>query len=128
MFKIFENFKRDTRGNVAMMFGIMTTVLIAGAGIAIDGSRLLSLRSNLQGISDIAALAGASVANVDGSNREQVVQEAVEFHLASINSTVTIDDIRIVFDDATETVSVTISWKHCSALQGNFLTQLKKNR
>jgi len=102
------NFRQQTGGNVAMMFAIVLTVIMAGLALAIDGSRLLSLRSNLQDITDAASLAGAYAANEDAENREDIVREAIGFHLASIGSDVNIEDITIVFDDTTQELTVGI--------------------
>lgn len=120
--RYFKQFYNKSEGNVAMMFGVVAAMLITGAAVAIDGSRLYSLRSSLQDISDAAALAGAYVADTDRENRERIAREAIEFHLASIGSSVKVEDIIIIFDDVTQTISVKIEVEQ-DLLLGGFVTQ-----
>jgi len=60
-----NKFKKNTDGNVAMMFAFLLTGLFIVSAIALDASRLLSLTDKLQRVSDAAALAGAKVAISD---------------------------------------------------------------
>jgi len=125
MYNIFKKdtvrkFKNQTRGNVAMMFGIVTTVLVGGTALALDGSRLYALRANLQDITDAASLAGAYVADTDRDNRETIAREAVAFHLDSIGSTVSIEDVIIEFDDNSEEVTVRVNTQQELILAGFF--------
>ena len=49
----------DEHGSVAMLFGLTSAILLAGAGIAIDYSRWQLQRTEMQVVADAAALAGA---------------------------------------------------------------------
>ena len=52
-------FKRDRRGNVAMMWALMGTVLIGLIGLTVDFTRAQMIRSQLQNAADGAVLAAA---------------------------------------------------------------------
>lgn len=52
-------FKRDRRGNVAMMWAVMAAVLLGVIGISVDFTRAQMIRSQLQNAADGAALAAA---------------------------------------------------------------------
>ena len=52
-------FKRDRRGNVAMMWALMGTVLIGMIGLTVDFTRAQMIRSQLQNAADGAVLAAA---------------------------------------------------------------------
>jgi len=55
----FEQYTKDTKGNVATMFGISLLVFIAAIGCAIDYARLISTNSKLQSLTDSLTLAAA---------------------------------------------------------------------
>ena len=50
----------NTSGNFGMMFGVISTMLILGAGVAIDFAGITSEKSTLQDMSDAAVLAAVS--------------------------------------------------------------------
>lgn len=51
---------RDERGSVTGMLVAVMFVVLAFAGLAVDGTRLMLARRDLQALADSAALAGAS--------------------------------------------------------------------
>ena len=55
----FKQYAKDTKGNVATMFGISLLVFIAAIGCAIDYARLISATSKLQSLTDALTLAAA---------------------------------------------------------------------
>jgi Flp pilus assembly protein TadG len=55
-----RRFAADTRGNVALLFGLLVVPLALGAGIGVDYSRAANMRASLQSTVDSAALAGAA--------------------------------------------------------------------
>ncbi len=61
---IFSYF-RNTRGNVAIMFALIVTVLIGCGAAAVDMSSLRSKTSKLQSLADAAVLAAAGSDNTD---------------------------------------------------------------
>ena len=95
-----------------MIFGVLTLVFFGGIALAIDMSRAMQLRSQLNDIADAAALAGAYVATTERNrDRKQVVREAIEFHIANLDSDVKLRRPLISFDDVTEEVTVTLRSK-----------------
>jgi Flp pilus assembly protein TadG len=54
--KLVRNFRSDTKGNVAIIFGLLLIPVIGFAGAAIDYSRANSARAALQSALDAAAL------------------------------------------------------------------------
>lgn len=63
-------FKRDRRGNVAMMWGLMGTVLLGLMGLTIDFTRAQMIRNTLQNAADGAALAAARAVDLPESERQ----------------------------------------------------------
>ena len=62
-----HRFAHDTRGAIAVIFGLSLIVLMGCAAIAVDSSRLYNVESKIQAALDAAALAGAKVLDQEGS-------------------------------------------------------------
>ena len=70
--QLIERFRRDQRGNAAMIFGLAILPLAAGAGLAIDTMLAYSVEDNLQKSLDAAGLAAGRTAlpeNVEADAR-----------------------------------------------------------
>jgi Flp pilus assembly protein TadG len=63
-------FARDRRGNVAMMWGLMGTVLVGLIGMTVDFTRAQALRAQLQNAADGAALVAERSSNMSDSQAE----------------------------------------------------------
>ena len=61
------SFIRRDDGATAVIFGLILALVVGAAGLAIDAARLYSVRSKLQGVTDLSALAGAEAAARSGS-------------------------------------------------------------
>ena len=79
---IFKKYAKDTKGNVATMFGISLLVFIAAIGCAIDYARLISTNSKLQSLSDSLTLA-AAIGWQDGQHDETGLDEFARIYLAA---------------------------------------------
>ncbi|MEO0497797.1 MAG: TadE/TadG family type IV pilus assembly protein [Pseudomonadota bacterium] len=79
-------FKRQTSGNVAMMFGLASIPLIGMVGLGLDGSRVLLAKSELQAALDSAALAVGSTSDA-GVNLESRLQEFTRTNYRSSGTT-----------------------------------------
>jgi len=79
---MFKRFAKDTRANIAMMFGILTVPLIAATGAAIDYSRAYEQRMVVQDALDAAALAANRL--IGFGTEDEIYQEALAFFLANI--------------------------------------------
>ncbi|MFV0369227.1 MAG: pilus assembly protein TadG-related protein [Hyphomicrobiaceae bacterium] len=72
--KILAAFRRDERGVIALMFGVMFFVITLFAGVAIDYTRVIHERSQVATALDAAALA-AGKALIDGRLSDTEVEE-----------------------------------------------------
>src|SRR5271154_3075568 len=59
-FSLLNRFRRDRRGNIAVIFGIACVPLISAVGCAIDYSEATRMRAKLQSAADAAAVASIS--------------------------------------------------------------------
>jgi Flp pilus assembly protein TadG len=58
--RLLGRFRRDQRGSIALLFGIMVVPLIIAIGCAVDYTRAASARTALQGAADAAGVAAVS--------------------------------------------------------------------
>ena len=63
-------FARDRGGNVAMMWGLMGTVLVGLIGITVDFTRAQALQAHMQNAADGAALVAERSSNLALADRE----------------------------------------------------------
>ncbi len=66
---VVRNFAVNERGNVAVMFGLFSIPLFTVMGLAVDTARLLHAQTELQGVADAAAIAGARLPATANDNR-----------------------------------------------------------
>lgn len=69
----------DARGSVAILFSLVAPVMALAAGAAIDYTRLVSAKSNLQSIADGGALAGAQALRLANANAATVAQAVTSY-------------------------------------------------
>ena len=67
------HFKRETGGNIAIMFGLLAPVLIGGMGLAMETAYWYVDQRGMQNAADAAALAAAT----DGTSNYQTIVNAV---------------------------------------------------
>jgi Flp pilus assembly protein TadG len=90
-------FKKDESGGMAISFGVVSTVLLLGAGIAIDFAGLASKRQNLQNYADAAVLAAA----VSGETTQAKLLSVAE---ASVfENDMTVENIELALTEAVQT-------------------------
>ena len=113
MFKtLARDFKQDTRGAVAIIFGL-TLVLIASAiGIAIDTSRGIRAGGTIGAAVDAAVLAGAKglrLQNMTDSQVNDVVRAIFDENLASSNHDMpTINSFNVTIDRTNNSVGLDV--------------------
>jgi Flp pilus assembly protein TadG len=56
LFRLLKNFRRDERGNIAVIFGIAVLPLLSFVGAAIDYSQVSQVRTRLQAAADAASV------------------------------------------------------------------------
>ncbi len=103
-------FGGDTRGSVAIIFGLTTFVLFAMIGIAVDYARFLNARSLTIAASDAAVIAGARTLQTNGGNQAEALKVAQTYYQQSTKNRITLvpgsDTIGFaVTDNATAVVS-----------------------
>lgn len=64
-----RSFLANTGGNIAIMFGLTSAVVLAAAGMAIDYSRAVNVRSFVQAQADAAALSGVHLGKKGDTKR-----------------------------------------------------------
>lgn len=72
MISTFDSFRRDSSGNVAMLFALLALAVMVCAGGAIDFGRWLHASRQTKAAVDSAVLAGARVMQVSGSSAASV--------------------------------------------------------
>lgn len=60
-----SNFHKDEEGAILIWFAVVVALLVGLIGLALEGASLMNLNSQMQGIADSAAIAGAK--DLDGS-------------------------------------------------------------
>lgn len=103
---MFKRFRRNTDGNIAMMFGVCTMMLVVVIGAAVDYSALSSQSKTLQDYTDAAVLA-AAVGSEKKTNKEirKTVKDTIKAHNQNnwkIKSKISFSDETIIV--ATSTV------------------------
>jgi len=102
----FNEYTRDESGQFAIMFAIVSTLLLGMMMIAIDFNNMVATRAKVAAITDAAALAGAEA--FDEAERIQIVKEFLnENSLKMLPAKLNGQPI-IEFDDSTQEVSVSI--------------------
>ena len=75
---ILRRFKRDARGNVAIIFGVALVPLLLAAGAAVDIARAYVVQTKMQASLDAAALAAAAVTNTNDDDRLEAAKLAFQ--------------------------------------------------
>lgn len=81
-----RNFHRDEEGAVLIWFALILPVLLALVGLAIEGATLMNLNSQMQGMADSAAIAGAKELNGSKGAIARATQAAIASAGAEGNS------------------------------------------
>lgn len=105
---------RDTRGNVAMIFALISVPLLLVGAFAIDSSRHLSSNQHLQSAIDAASLAGARAledATKTDDDIKAIAQGAYRANLIGTHGDVACLDSTVTVNRVTATVQVSASCK-----------------
>jgi len=107
-------FARNTRGNVAMIFALITIPILLVGAFAIDSSRHLSSNQHLQSAIDAASLAGARAledATKTDAEIEDIAKGAYQANLLGTHGDVACLDANVTVDRMNGTVTVAASCK-----------------
>ncbi len=119
------DFARDTRGNVVMIFALVSIPLLLVGAFAIDTSRHLTSNQQLQAAIDAASLAGARAledATKTDTDIEAIAQGAYQANLLGRHGDVACLDANVTVNRTTGTVLVQASCK-TPTLLGTSLTR-----
>ena len=73
---LFSRFSRDNSGSTAMMFALIVAPVMMLTGMAVDYSRMVTVKARMQTALDAAALAGGRAAQTTSTNVATVAQNA----------------------------------------------------
>lgn len=118
MKKLIQRYKADEYGGFSTMFGITIVMVLTVMGAALEISRLTSVKSKLQSVTDMAVLAGAIAADARDSDREAITLEAYQNNISSLAGEAIFGEPNIVFDDVTQTVTVGVDAELQSIMSG----------
>ena len=118
MKKLIQRYKADEYGGFSTMFGITIVMVLTVMGAALEISRLTSVKSKLQSVTDMAVLAGAIAADARDSDREAITLAAYQNNISSLTGEAIFGEPNIVFDDVTQTVTVGVDAELQSILAG----------
>ncbi|MBY0560954.1 pilus assembly protein [Hyphomicrobium sp.] len=82
----FYRFAADSRGDVAILFGLMTLVLVMLIGLAVDYGRLVNARNQTLEATDAAVLAGARALQTNGGDQAAAIKVAQAFYKQAVES------------------------------------------
>jgi len=104
---MFRKFRQDTSGQFAIMFSVLSTMLLGLVMVGVDTSNLISSKTKVSTLTDAAALAGASV--YGKANREEVVLQFLQTNGYKMLPAKFAGDPIITFNDIDRTVAVSVS-------------------
>jgi Flp pilus assembly protein TadG len=81
-----DGFARERRGNVAMMWALMCSVLIGLAGITVDFTRAQAIRTQMQNAIDGAALVAERTSNLSMAERTAAARAFFEAELGDLSN------------------------------------------
>ncbi|MBS0270486.1 MAG: VWA domain-containing protein, partial [Proteobacteria bacterium] len=83
-------FAADSRGDVAIVFGLMTLVLLMMVGLAVDYGRLINARNQTLEAADAAVLAGARALQTNGGDQADAIKVAQAYYKQAVQSRISV--------------------------------------
>ncbi|MGO4683191.1 pilus assembly protein TadG-related protein [Hyphomicrobium sp. 2TAF46] len=83
-------FAADSRGDVAILFGLMALVLVMMIGLAVDYGRLINARNQTLEAADAAVLAGARALQTNGGDQAGAIKVAQAFYKQAVQSRISV--------------------------------------
>ena len=91
--RTFRRLMGDSRGSIAILAAVVLSVLVIGAGVAVDGMRLFVMTSELRAITDAAAVsAGANPEN----NTKEELEAAAKLYIDANKNEPTVGPVKVV--------------------------------
>lgn len=88
-----KKFKKDTQGNIALMTGILISILFIGAGGTIDISRAYQYHARMQDVADTSAL--AAISGNTKLDMRRLAQESFELHILDDIDDLSVTDFKV---------------------------------
>lgn len=104
-----KGYAYDSQGNLAIVFALSLFVLISGLTVAIDSSRMVALRSNLQDIADNAALAAAKSKFDEALSPKSVAETIIEKASVNFRQDVALKEPGVTINEANGEATVELS-------------------
>ena len=115
---------KNRKGIFIVLFGLLFMVLMAASAMAIDMSRIWTMRNELQTAADAGALAGAVQMNPPhqrgGPGGQRVIDSATWMakRNRALYDTVSVESVHAgVWDDAAQTFTDVVNWNNATAVQ-----------
>lgn len=108
------DFKSDERGTVAMIFGLMMTALLFLAGMAVDYTRAMNVRTRVSDAADAAALAAGRALMAGGMSADEIRALALNYfneNVKSVNGQATVGTPKINVNTQTGGVTIDVDSK-----------------
>lgn len=104
-----NGFARDESGSVAMVFGLLVTVMLIFVGASVDISRWLKARTQTWQALDAAVLAGARSLQLKNGTADEATETAQRFYSANIKrrDTLATDTVAFAVSDGATAINVT---------------------
>jgi Flp pilus assembly protein TadG len=93
----FRRFSDDTRGDVAILFGLMALALFMMIGLAVDYGRYVNARSQTIAATDAAVLAGARALQTNGGDQDAAIKVATAYYNQAVKNRITLSNDTIGF-------------------------------
>ena len=115
-----SRFNSDKRGSTAIIFGLMVAPIMMMTGMAVDYSRMITVKARMQTALDAAALAGARATKGQSSNLTTLAQNAASTYFNAIAMPfVATKTLSAVTTDASQTV---FTWTATSWVKTPFMS------
>ncbi|WP_290991322.1 pilus assembly protein TadG-related protein [Hyphomicrobium sp.] len=87
---VLSRFAADSRGDVAILFGLMTLVILMMVGLAVDYGRLINARNQTLEAADAAVLAGARALQTNGGDQTAAIKVAQAYYKQAIQTRISV--------------------------------------
>lgn len=102
-------FRRDMRGNVAMMFGLSLIPITIAAGAGVDLARAMAVKSSMADALDAAALAVGATPNISQSAAQALAQQYFDANFKADSSADTVPSINVSISGQSVTITASDS-------------------
>ena len=109
MKSLIRNYCENERGQFAIMFSVIATMMMVGMVVAIDYTNMVRSRAKISAIADAAALAGATAYDQSHTDRMKVVRQFIDTNGHTFLPATMKGDPIVVFDDTNQEVRVKIN-------------------